>query len=540
MLGGNMAKLNKIIISFLIFLFVISCSNGNKKEEGISIFINTGPEPNTIDPSINVTSDAVFYLTHTFEGLVEKDDNGKLIPGVAESWEVSDDGLIYTFKLRTNAKWTDGKIVTANDFVYSWQRVVDPATGSQYGYQHEPVKNAKAITAGNMPKESLGVKAIDDFTLEVQLEAPAAYFLELLSFPTFYPLRKDIIEKYGDQWTLNAESYIGNGAFKLVERNRDESLIMVKNTNYWNIDTIIPDKITFVLMENETASVAGVKAGSLHFARSFPRQDIQTLNDEGLIVIKPRISSYYYCLNLTNDILKDVRVRRALSLAIDRNYIVEQITRGGEKPAGALVPYGISDYEGDFRENGGEYIDVSKEAYKSNVEEAKRLMAEAGYPNGEGFPVMEFKADPGLHVKIFEAVQQMWKENLGIDVSLTQEEWAVFLQTRYDRNITMARGGWNGDFNDPINFMTLCVSYSPNNYSVYSNKAYDDMINEVMLSGDQKFRMETMHKAEEMLMKEEAIIPIYFYTEPLLVSPKLKSVYYDSLGFHRFHHCYLE
>ncbi|KLI58528.1 peptide ABC transporter substrate-binding protein [Brachyspira hyodysenteriae] len=532
--------MKKIFILFMIFIsFIISCSN-NKSEDGISIFINTGPEPNTIDPSINVTSDAIFYLMHTFEGLLEKDMNGKLIPGVAESWEISEDGLTYTFKLRTNSKWTDGKTVVADDFVYSWQRVVDPATGSQYGYQHEPVKNAKAITAGDMPKESLGIKAIDDYTLEVQLEAPTAYFLELLTFPTFYPLRKDIIEQYGDEWTLNADTYIGNGAFKLIERNRDESLVMVKNTNYWNIEDIVPDKITFVLMENETASVAGVKAGSLHFARSFPRQDIKTLQNEGLIVIKPRISSYYYCLNLTNEILKDVRVRRALSLAIDRNYIVEQITRGGEKPAGALVPFGISDYEGDFRENGGEYIDITKDGYVKNVEEAKKLMAEAGYPNGEGFPVMEFKADPGLHVKIFEAVQQMWKENLGIDVTLTQEEWAVFLQTRYDRNITMARGAWNGDFDDPVNFMALCLSYSPNNYSVYSNKAYDDMINEVMLSGDQKFRMQTMHKAEEMLMREEAIIPIYYYTEPLLVSPKLKDVYYDSLGFHKFHHCYLE
>ncbi|MBW5393503.1 peptide ABC transporter substrate-binding protein, partial [Brachyspira hampsonii] len=346
--------MKKIFILFMIFIsFIMSCSN-NKSEDGISIFINTGPEPNTIDPSINVTSDAVFYLMHTFEGLIEKDMNGKLVPGVAESWEISDDGLTYTFKLRTNSKWTDGKSVVADDFVYSWQRVVDPATGSQYGYQHEPVKNAKAITAGEMPKESLGIKAIDDYTLEVTLEAPTAYFLELLTFPTFYPLRKDIIEQYGDEWTLNADTYIGNGAFKLVERNRDESLVMVKNTNYWNIEDIVPDKITFVLMENETASVAGVKAGSLHFARSFPRQDIQTLQKEGLIVIEPRISSYYYCLNLTNDILKDVRVRRALSLAIDRNYIVEQVTRGGEKPAGALVPFGISDYEGDFRENGGE------------------------------------------------------------------------------------------------------------------------------------------------------------------------------------------
>ncbi len=243
--------MKKIFILFMIFIsFIISCSNNNKSEDGISIFINTGPEPNTIDPSINVTSDAVFYLMHTFEGLIEKDSEGKLIPGVAESWEISEDGLIYTFKLRTNSKWTDGKSVVADDFVYSWQRVVDPATGSQYGYQHEPVKNAKAITAGTMPKESLGIKAIDDYTLEVQLEAPTAYFLELLSFPTFYPLRKDIIEQYGDEWTLNADTYIGNGAFKLIERNRDESLVMVKNTNYWNVEDIVPDKITFVLMEN--------------------------------------------------------------------------------------------------------------------------------------------------------------------------------------------------------------------------------------------------------------------------------------------------
>ena len=286
--------MNRISITFILIIimsFITACSSSKtaSSNDGISIFINTGPEPNTIDPSINVTSDAVFYLIHTFEGLVEKDFNGKLSPAVAESWEISEDGLTYTFKLRTNAKWTDGKPVTANDFVYSWQRVVDPATGSQYGYQHEPVKNAKAITAGDMPKESLGVKAIDDYTLEVTLEAPTAYFLELLSFPTFYPLRKDIIDKYGDKWTLKADTYIGNGAFKLVERNRDESLVMVKNTNYWNIENIVPDKLTFVLMENETGSVAGVKSGNLHFARSFPRQDIKALQEDGLIVIKPRI-----------------------------------------------------------------------------------------------------------------------------------------------------------------------------------------------------------------------------------------------------------
>ena len=524
-----------LILFFSMIIFVVlSCGGKTNSLDDKTIVINAGPQPKTIDPGLNTALDTCYYVIHAFEGLTTKSKEGKIVGGVAENWEILDDGSRYIFHLRTNAKWSDGKAVVADDFVYAWRRVVDPAVGSQYSFQHEPVKNAKAITAGEIPVDSLGIKAIDDYTLEVTLEAPTAYFLDLVAFTTFYPVRKDIIEKYGDSWSLNVESYIGNGPFVTTEINQDESIIMVKNTNYWAFNDVVPEKLKFVLMQNETASVAGIKEGSIDFSRILPTQDIPTLKEEGLLQIKPMLASYFYCLNTTNEVLKDIRVRKALALAIDRNYIVEQVTKGGETPANAFVPYGINDAEGSFRENGGGYFDISQEGYKKNVEEAKKLMSEAGYPNGEGFPVFEFKADPGFHISIFEAVQQMWKENLGIDTKIVQEEWAVFLQTRYDKNLTMCRGGWFGDFNDPINFLSLYTSYSPNNYSSYSNAQYDAYIQTALTTGDQKVRMEAMHKAEELLVNSFAIIPMYFYTEPLLVNPKLKDVYYDALSMHKF------
>ncbi|WP_295162966.1 peptide ABC transporter substrate-binding protein [uncultured Brachyspira sp.] len=531
----------KIFILFIaIMTFITASCISNKTDNKNIITINAGSPPKTIDPSLNTALDGCYYIIHAFEGLTTKSKEGEIIGGAAENWEILDNGTKYIFHLRTNAKWSDGKPVTASDFVYSWKRVVDPAVGSKYSFQHEPVKNAKSITAGKMPVDSLGVKAADDYTLEVILEAPTAYFLDLVAFTTFYPIRKDIIDKYGDTWSLKAETYIGNGPFKALEINQDESIIMVKNTNYYNIEEVVPEKLKFVLMQNETASVAGIKEGSIDFSRIIPTQDIKSLMKEGLLQIKPVLASYFYCLNVTNEVLSDIRVRKALALAIDRNYIVEQVTKGGETPADAFVPYGIKDIEGNFRENGGGFFDINKENYQKNIEEAKRLIAEAGYPEGKGFPVFEFKSDPGFHIAVFEAVQQMWKEHLGIDTKIVQEEWAVFLQTRYDKNLSLCRGGWFGDFNDPINFLGLYTSYSPNNYSSYSNAMYDAYIQTALTAGDQKIRMEAMHKAEELLVNSFAVIPMYFYTEPLLINPKLKDVYYDALSMHKFTYAYKE
>ena len=529
---------NKLLF-YLLFIFAalflfVSCGV-NAKEDGIKI--NVGPEPKTIDPTLNNAVDGSIYIQHAFEGLATRDKENKITGGVAERWGISEDGLTYTFYIRENAKWSDGQKITAEDFVYSWRRAVNPDTAAEYAYQFEPVLNAMDINAGKKPVESLGVRAIDENTLEVKLATPTAYFIELAAFPTFFPLREDIIEEYGDDWTLSPDTYIGNGPFILTERRTDDSLVMEKNTNYWNADSIIPQKLVFVLMQNETAAMAGVKEGSIHFANNPPLSDIETLQNEGLMHISPYIGTYYYCLNWTNRTLRDVRVRRALALAIDRNYIVKEVSKGGQVPAAAWVPNGINDTEdadGDFRKIGGDYYSVKDEDLQNNIEEAKRLLAEAGYPDGRGFPVIEFKSNAGNHIPIFEAIQQMWKEYLNIDSTVSQEEWATFQTTRLHKEFVIARHGWIGDYNDPMTFLGVFLSYSAQNDGGYSNKAYDDNLKIAMSTIDQKVRMEAMHKAEDVLMGDMGLIPIYFYTEPLMVSKKLSGVVYDPLGWHKF------
>lgn len=533
--------MKNILLYLAMVLFILSCGigNGSKTEDGV-LYINFGPETKTIDPAINIAVDGSIYIAHAFEGLTTKDKNNDIIPGVAESWDISEDGLTYTFYIRTNAKWSDGEILVADDFVYAWQRAVDPATASEYSYQFEPIINAMDINAGKMPVTNLGVRAIDDNTLEVKLEKPTAYFLELADFPTFYPVRKDIIEKYGEKWTQNPETYIVNGPFIMTERNIDESIVMEKNTNYWNIETIVPKKIVFVLMDNPTASVAGIKGGSLQLSDRVPPQDIPNLEKEGILKMIPRLGTYYYALNNTNEALKDYRVRRALSLVIDRNYIVNQVAKTGIV-AGALVPYGVMDAEGDFRENGGEYISTKDIDYINNIEEAKELMREAGYPNGEGFPVLEFLVDANSQIPIFEAVQQMWKEHLGVDSTINQQEWAVFLQTVYsDKDYVVARSGWTGDYNDPMTFLGMFLSYSPQNHAAFSNARYDALLQTAMNTLNENVRMEAMHKAEDILMSNMVLLPIYYYTTPTLISPKLKDVVYDPLATHKFFYSYIE
>lgn len=532
-----MSNRKKLLCFILLLLFVfISCkANGSRKnyEKG-TLFLNVGPEPQTIDPTLNSAIDGSIYIIHAFEGLATRDKNGKITEGVAERWDIEDNGTKYIFYIKTNAKWSDGHPVTAKDFVYSWSRAVDPKTAANYSYQMEPLKNAKDITIGKLPLSYLGVKAIDDYTLEVTLEAPTPYFLELMAYPVYFPLREDIISKDPDNWTRDTDKYVGNGPFKMISRMTDDKIIMEKNTNYWNIETIVPNKLVFILIDNPTSIVAGVKEGSLYFSDRVPVQEIETLKKEGILQIKPYLGTYYYSINYTNETLKDERIRRALSLAIDRNYIVEYVTKAGQVPASAWVAFGISDLSGSFRENGGDYFSLKKGDYEKNIEEAKRLMKDAGYENGGGFPVIEFKTNPGEHTSIFEAIQQMWKENIGVDSMIVQEEWAVFQQTRIDRNFVLARNGWIGDYDDPMTFLGCFLSHSPQNVGGYKNAEYDRLILEASKTGDNSIRMPLLHEAEYILMEDMGLIPIYFYTLPVLVNPKLKDVQYDILGKHNF------
>lgn len=524
-----------LIISFFIF----SCSS-NKSSNDNAIYVNVGPEPKTIDPSLNSSLDGNLYIQHIFEGLASRDKNNQITYGTADYWEMSEDALTYTFHIRSNAKWSDGKNVVADDFVYAWRRVVDPNTASEESYMLEVVSNAIDITLGKKSVEELGIRAIDDNTLEVKLQYPTPHFLELVSCSIYFPLRKDVIEANGDKWTLSPETYICNGPFMMTDRKTDENITIEKNTNYWNIENIVPNKIVFVLINNEASIIAGIKDGSLHFAKNPPSQEIDSLKKDGLIYTIPLLGTYYYSFNMTNEIFKDVRVRKALSLAIDRNYIVESVTKAGHKPAGAWIPFGFNVAGSDFREAGGDYYSIKPEDYAKNVEEAKRLLEEAGYKNGENFPVIDFKSNSGEHIQIFEAVQQIWKENLNIDSVISQEEWSSYLTTLRDKNFMMARQSLITPYNDPMNAFSLFLSYSSQNNISYSNANYDNQLKISMSSANITNRINAMHKAEDIFMNDMPIIPIYFYSDPIMISKKLKDVVFDTMGTHKFFYARLE
>lgn len=525
------------LLCFLCF----SCSvnkEGNRSSK--ELFINAGEEPKTIDPTLS--GNDFVYPRHAFETLIIKGKDGNLKNGVAESFDISQDGLKYSFILRTNSKWSDGKIVTANDFVYALRRAADPLSGAEYTSFIEYVKNASSILAGKLPKERLGVRAIDDYTLEIELESPTGYFLDILTYPIFAPVRRDIIEKYGDDWTLNPETYIGNGAFIMTEKSPDSRIVMIKNTNYWNKDDIIPEKITFVMMQDPTLALAGIKEGSLDFSVKVLSQDIENLKKQEILDIAPYYSTVAFGINDTDRILKDKKIRKALSLAIDRNYIVEKVALTAKSPTSAWVPVGAYDVQGDFRENGGEYLDISKEGYLNNVAMAKKLMAEAGYPDGEGFPVLEYKTTSDLiYIQVAEAIQQMWKENLGIDLQISSMEWAAYQQMRIEKNYQIMRTIWIGDYSDPMTFLENYLSYRPQNYAGYSNIIFDRYIETARKSSDQNIRMKAMHDAERVLISEDnVLIPIYNPSNPLLVSKRLRDYVATPLMEFQFHYAYLE
>ena len=528
------------ILSIFAFILVVSCNknSSNVSTSDDSIVISLGGEVNTIDPHLNTASAGTVYIRYFFEGLTKKDKDGSIVGGVANSWNVSDDGLTYTFYLRTNAKWSDGKAVVADDFVYSYRRYVDPAVAASYGRLLKPIKNALDIIQSKKPVEELGIKKIDDYTLEITLENPTAYFLELANI--YLPVRKDIIEKYGDSWTSSPESYIGNGVYKMKERRRDEKIVMELNTNYYDADSIVADNITVSMIADKNAALIGVRNGDIHFSTLVPTQEIDALQNEGLIVMNQALGTVFFEINLTNSTFTNSKVRKALALAIDRNYIVNTVNKASQLPAGAFVPPLIKDYDGktDFRTIGGDYISTKPEDYHYNIEEAKKLLAEAGYPNGEGLPVIEVMVANDGNVVMVEAIQEMWK-HIGVNATIVPREWSVILQSFRDLSYQVILSGWTGDYNDPMTMLDLYLSFAKSNPG-YVNKEYDDLLYLAEQTVDPKERMDILHKAEAILMNDMPIIPIHYRTNPIMISKKLKNYTLDPLAKYRFDYAYLD
>lgn len=524
---------------FLIFLLIISCTKETKKIKD-ELTVNLGYELQSIDPAINDETYGFIYINHAFEGLLTKDINGKIVGGSSDKWEISEDKLKYTFHIREDAKWSDGKKLTADDFVYSYRRVVDPKTASPIAYLMYYIKNAKNINMGKKQIDTLGVTAIDENTLTIELENPTLYFEDILASGGCYvPVREDIINKYGDDWTWNSESYIGNGAYKMTERKPDELIAFELNTNYWDYKNQVAKKINFVLIADEYISLNAVRTGDVDFSINAPPiGEIESLIKENLMAVSDIIGVYYLDLNNKDKTLSDKRVRKALSLAIDRNYIVSNIGHGKLIAAESFVPPVVKGVEKSFREESSNFIIANN--YSNNIIEAKKLLAEAGYPNGENFPILEVKVSSGFYTTVLEAIQEMWKNNLNIDVVVRTEESKITLPFRQSGKYQIARTSWTGDYNDPLTMLQIMTSESDINYSGFSNERYDYLINFATTSTNEKDRMEALKEAEAILFEEMPIIPFIYRTDFLVVNPKLKNYIDDPLGRYRFNYAYIE
>jgi len=492
------------------------------------IVVNVGPNPDTIDPALNSSVDGATLIIHAFEGLYTLDMEGTPIPGQAESVAISDDGLTYTFTLRDGLTWSDGEPLTASDFVYSWNRAIAPETAADYSYMFEAIKG--------FADGKLEVSAPDDKTVVVTLNAVTPYFLELTAFPTFSPVRQDIVEANADAWATNVETYIGNGPYVLTEWVPDSYMTYTKNANYWDVESLGPDTIKFVLMADDVAILNAFVNGDILFADSMPNDEITAWESKPEYHKAGQLGTYYVSFNIEAAPLDDALVREALTLAVDRDYIAVNIGKAGQIPAGAYVPVGLTDSDPakQFRDVGGDYYDPSAEGYAANLEQAKALLVEAGYPNGEGLPSMEYLYNEGTgHQQIGEALQSMWAE-IGVNVDLVSQEWATFLNSRKNGEYQIARNGWLADYNDPISFLDMWITDGGNNDAQWSNAEYDALISQIKASSDQAERMTLMHQAEDILFAEHVLCPIYYYVDIYLQSTTLEGVWSSPLGYKYF------
>ena len=465
---------------------------------------------------------------------------------MAQKYEVSDDGLTWTFHLRDGLKWSDGSDFTANDFVYSWQRMVDPDVAAPYaetvlgmveGYDEaigKPDENGNQTTTPDITK--LRVEAPDDKTFVVHMSHPTPYFDKLATFAALSPVKKDVVEAKPDGWTLDPKTYISTGPFKLAEWKSGSYLMLEKNENYWNKDAVKLDGIKCLLMEDQNAAFSAYESGDALMIKDIPTQEITTLQKRPDYRLDPQIGTYFIDLNNTLDEFKDAKVRQALSLALDRKYISETITAGTYTPAKGFVPQGVSDWDGsswyDHLTDPSVYINVDD--YQGNLAKAKELLKEAGHENGAGLPTIVYSTnDQSYHKKIAEYLQQVWGE-LGVKVEVNIVEWKSFTPQRRSGNYQAARDGWVMDYNDPSNILQLTSTGNGNNSSKYSNPEYDALLEKAANEADPQTRFGYFHQAEEMLMRDMGVTPLLYYNEMYLQSDKIKDSYHTTDGIWHF------
>ncbi|UXN58045.1 peptide ABC transporter substrate-binding protein [Phyllobacterium zundukense] len=480
---------------------------------------NSG-EPQTLDQSQTSIDIEAFIVKDLYEGLTVYDANGKIVPGAAESWTVSDDGTVYTFKIRDNAKWSDGSPVVAEDFIFSMRRVEDPKTAAGYANILYPIKNAEAINKGTVPVDQLGMKAINDKTLEITLERPTPFFIELLSHQTALPINKASFEKNGADF-VKPGKLVGNGAFKLTEHVPNDHLTVLKNENYWDAANVKLDKVIFYPQEDQAAAVRRYEAGELDLVYNFSTDQIDRLRKANAkqVHVTPAFATYYYPFDTRTEPFNDVRVRRALSMSVDREFLSHDIFNDSKMPIYSLVPPGLENYGEPSK------ADFASMSQLDREDKAVELMKEAGYGEG-GKPLnieIRYNTNPN-HQKAATAVADMWKKTFGANVTLTNLDISAhYAYLQEGGKFNVARAGWTADYADAENFLNLNVSSNKTfNYGHYENPEFDALMKKSYEERDPAARSKILHEAEALLMRDQPIAPLVNDANFWLVADKVQ------------------
>lgn len=506
-----------------------SASNPGESTGAQELTFVLSNEPDGIDPGVTNNSFAKYVLANCFEGLVTYDASGSVVPGNAESWDISDDGTVYTFHLREGLKWSDGSPLTAADYVYAYQRVLTPATTAQYVSMFtDYIVNASEFYNGEATADELGIKALDDTTLEITLIQPTAYFVDLASMWCFDPVQQATIDANGDRWTASAGTYISNGPFKMAEINMGEGYVLVKNENYWNADSVTLEKLTFRIITDNSTALTAYESGEVDGITTIPAADYARLStsDPGFYSV-PSYATTYYNINCAVAPYDNPLVRKAICLAVDRQSIIDAVLQGSGAPAYSYLAPGYSVDGKDITEGRSNY-DMSPNA---DVEAAQAALAEAGYPNGEGFPTLKLSYYSSDTVKmIAEAIAEMLQNNLGIQVEISSNDWAIFYDDVQAGNYEVAAMGWSADYQHPMSFLPLFKTGDSSNNSFYSNPEYDALVDQVMVETDPAKAVDLIMQAEAIAAGDYCCLPLFYRTNTYLMKDYVSGVFMIASG----------
>ena len=538
-----MKKLALLVSVIAAAALLASC--GGKKAasaKGSVLHVQVGPSPETIDPALNSAVDGANMIIHAFEGLLKFDRDNNIVAACAESWEQSEDGLTWTFHLRDGLKWSDGSALTAADFVYAWRRVADPVTAAPYGYDLlNMVVGYNDAAAGDL--EKLGVEAHDERTFIVHLVNPCIYFDKIAAFATLVPVQQATVNANGDGWTTEPASYVTDGPYYMTEFTDGAQIVFTKNPYYWDAAHITFDQIVWHLIEDPNTAYTAYNQGELQMIKDVPTEEIPSLRDNSEFYLEPIMGTYYVTFNVRKAPFNDVRVREALSLAIDRDHVANVIMGGTYSPAKNFVGPGVSDAaKGSSFEQvtTATYGDHFAGDYAADLAKAKQLLADAGYPDGNGFPAFEYLTnDSGYHKAVAEYLQAAYAE-LGLKMTVNIQEWKTVTADRRSGNFDVARNGWVYDWDDPSNMINLLETGNGNNDGAYSSAAFDALVQQARDATDVSAHYDYLHQAEQVLLGDAAMAPVAYYNEFWLQKPALKGTWHSPYGYWYFMYGRLE